>query len=85
MILVSMERRAPTLYYGTNNYILGISNFKFTGSGNHPLQEKKKGLRKTRVKHSKYKEMVGTNLFPGFLNRLAFENETSQAHTYIML
>ena len=46
IILVSMERRHPTLYYGTNNY-----NFKITGGGNHSSKEDvlQKRLRKTRV------------------------------------
>ena len=36
MILVSMERGDPTLYYGTKQLYFGGVNFKFTGGGNHP-------------------------------------------------
>ena len=36
MILVSMERRDPILYYGTKQLYFGHINFKFTGGGNHP-------------------------------------------------
>ena len=37
MILVSMERGDPTLYYGTKKTILWGVKFKFTGGGgNHP-------------------------------------------------
>ena len=33
MILVSMERRDPTLYYGTKQLYFGPVNFKFIGGG----------------------------------------------------
>ena len=36
MILVSMERGDPTLYYGTKQLYFGRVNFKFAGIGNHP-------------------------------------------------
>ena len=39
MILVSMERGEPTLYYGTKQLYFGCVNFKFTGGGNHPLRK----------------------------------------------
>ena len=35
MILVSVERRDPTLYYGTKQLYFGRVNFKFTGGGYH--------------------------------------------------
>ena len=51
MILVSMERGDPTLYYGTNQLYFGHVNFKVTGDGNHPQEDVlRKRLRKTRVK-----------------------------------
>ena len=34
-----MERRDPTLYYGTKQLHFGRVNFKFTGGGNHPLRK----------------------------------------------
>ena len=51
-ILVSMERKDPTLYYCTKQLYFGHVNLKFTGGGNHPLRMTcyKKRLRKTRVK-----------------------------------
>ena len=36
MILVSIERGDPTLYYGTKQLYFGHVNFKITGCGNHP-------------------------------------------------
>ena len=39
MILVSMERGDPTLYYGTNQLFFGRVNFKLTEGGNHTPQE----------------------------------------------
>ena len=39
MILVSMEKGDPTLYYGTKHLYFGSVNFKFTGGGDHPNQE----------------------------------------------
>ena len=40
MILVSMERGDPTLYFwGIKNYTFGRFNFKITGGGNHPLRK----------------------------------------------
>ena len=36
MILVSMERRDPTIYYATKQLYFGLVNFKFTRGGNHP-------------------------------------------------
>ena len=59
MILVSMKREDPTLYYGTKQLYFGRVNFKITGDGNSPLRKtcykkkKKKRLRKTRVKDVK--------------------------------
>ena len=52
MILVSMERRAHTLYYATKQLYFGRVNFKIIWGGNHrPLEDVlQKGLRKTRVK-----------------------------------
>ena len=35
MILVSMERSYPTLYYGIKQLYFGSVNFKFIGGGNH--------------------------------------------------
>ena len=53
MILVSMERGDPTLYYGTKQSYFGPVNFKFIrGGGNHPPLGKpcyKKRLGRTRV------------------------------------
>ena len=43
MILVSMERGDPTLYYSTKQLYFRRVNFKITGGGNHPqdvLQKK---------------------------------------------
>ena len=37
MILVSIERKDPTLFYGTKQLYFERVNFKFTGDGNHPL------------------------------------------------
>ena len=48
MILVSIERRDPTLYYDTKQLYFGCVNVKFTGGGRRVT--KKKMLRKTRVK-----------------------------------
>ena len=39
MILVSMERGDPTLYYGMKQLYFGSVNFKITGGGNHPLRK----------------------------------------------
>ena len=39
MILVSVERRDHTLYYGTKQLYFGCVNFKITGGGNHPLRK----------------------------------------------
>ena len=39
MILVSMERRHPLLYYGTKQLYFGSVNVKFKGDGNHPLRK----------------------------------------------
>ena len=39
MILVSMERGDPTIYYGTKQLYFGPDNFKITGGGNHPLRK----------------------------------------------
>ena len=36
MILLSMEREDPTLYYGAKQLYFGSVNFKFKGGGNHP-------------------------------------------------
>lgn len=46
MILVSMERGDPTLYYGTKQLYFGRVIFKFIRGGNHPLRKTcyKKGL-----------------------------------------
>ena len=51
MILVSMERRYPTLYYSTKQLYIGCVSFKITGGGNHPLLGRRviKRLGKTRV------------------------------------
>ena len=38
MILVSMERGDPTLYYGTNHLYFGCANFKFMGVVTVPLR-----------------------------------------------
>ena len=49
MILVLMEKRYITLYYGTKQLYFGRVNFKITEGGNHPLKKtcykkkKKKG------------------------------------------
>ena len=53
MILVSMERRDPTLYHGTKQSYFGSVNFKFIGGGNHPLGKPcyKKRLGRTRVNY----------------------------------
>ena len=48
MIVVSIERRDPTLYYGTKQLYFGLVNFKFTGGGKHPL-----GRRVTKKKKKK--------------------------------
>ena len=60
MILISLERRACTLYHGTKQIYFGSVSFKSTPSGRRVKKEKKKkkkkknekkkGLRKTRVK-----------------------------------
>ena len=39
MILVLMERRDLTLYYGTKQLYFECVNFQFTGDGNHLPQE----------------------------------------------
>ena len=54
MILVSMERRDPTLYHGTKQSYFGPVNFKFIRGGNHPPPPlvnhvTKKRLGRTRV------------------------------------
>ena len=48
MILVSMERKDPTLYYGTKQLYFGCVNFKFTGVVTTPL-----GRRVTKKKKKK--------------------------------
>ena len=52
MILVSMERRGPTLYHGTKQLCFGPVNFKFIGVVTTPLGKPyyKKRLGRTRVK-----------------------------------
>ena len=61
MILVTMERGNPTLYYDAKQLYFGRVNFKFTGSGNPPqedvLQKKKKGSgrRGLTIVHSRVK------------------------------
>ena len=56
MILVSMDRGDPTLYYGINQLYFGRVNFKYTGVVTTPPREDvlQKRLRKTRVNVNKY-------------------------------
>ena len=55
MILVSMERGDPTLYYGTKQLYFGCVNFKITG-GRHVTKKGsgRRGLRDIKVYGKKY-------------------------------
>ena len=64
-----MERRDPTLYYGTKQFYFGSVNFKITGGGNLPPYEDvlQKRLRKTRVKSCSQTKSHMLDLYLNFL------------------
>ena len=79
MILVSMERGDPTLYYGTKQLYFERVNFKITKGGNHTPQEDvlQKILRKTRVKGREQCLMVYVHVLQISQSSLSHDNGIS--------
>ena len=72
MILVSMERGEPILYYGTKQLYFGCANFKFTGDGNHPQNTCYKngsGRRGLKIEHNDNQNYMNGNVFLRFIVR----------------
>ena len=73
MILVSIKRRDPILYYGTKELYFGRVNFKFTGGGN-PLRKtcsKKKKKKKKKGSGRRGLRLIGSAMFGANFNLVA--------------